>query len=191
MKWYYFNSSSFKFPVAARLWAENDCSSASEISNHLYWVCDEIKDWTINWTFLWFWHYYNWCRMAPNVICTCTLRCDRLFLSADCFEVNPVRSIQNDTIFWWVPKLKLKPSSHLHNILPHITHPAGEHEQKVMGAKGERGFDSVDHSVFIPQGQEICMHILTTLNRKPNSFTRFPLTHPASHSFPPLSVTQI
>lgn len=56
--------------------------------------------------------------MVPNVICTCTLRCDRLFLSADCFEVKPVRSIQSDTIFWWVSKLKLKPSSHLHNILP-------------------------------------------------------------------------
>lgn len=132
------NFSCFEFHLAERLWAENDCSTAKEISNHLYWVWDGIKDWTVNWTFLWFWHYYNWCRMAPNVICACTLRCDRLFLSADRFEVKPVRSIQNDTIFWWVLKLKLKPSSHFHNILPHITHPDCEHEQIVMGRRDRR-----------------------------------------------------
>lgn len=96
------------------------------------------KDWTINWTFSWLWHYYNWCRMAPNVICACTLRCDRLFLSADCFEVSPVRRIQNDTIFWWVPKLKLKPSSHLHNIPPHITHPDCEYVKEGMGQRDRR-----------------------------------------------------
>lgn len=61
--------------------------------------------------------------MALNAICASTLRCDRLFFSADRFEVNPVRRIQEDTVFWWVPKLKLKSSSHLHNIPPHITYP--------------------------------------------------------------------
>lgn len=153
----------FEISSAEKLWAENDCSTATEISNNLCWVWNGIKDWTINWTFLWFWHYYNWYRMATNVICTCTLRCDRLFLSADYFEVNPVRSIQRDTLFWWVSKLKLKPSSHLHNILHPKTHLVCEHEQKAMGQRDRReklcwkkkvffSTDSIDHSLFIPQG---------------------------------------
>ena len=111
-----------------------------DISNHLYWVWDGVKDWSINWTFIWFWHYYNWCCVAPNVICARTLRCARLFLSADGSEVNLVRSIQNNTVFWWVPKLKLKPSSYLHNTLPLIIQPDCEHEQNVMRVEGGGGF---------------------------------------------------